>query len=420
MKRSPSMNNKALVVGFVLLILPSALGQQPRRLALVGGTLIDGTGAPPITDSVVLIDGERIAAVGRRGDVSFPDGTQSLQLEGRYLLPGLIDGHVHLQSLGVASYQGRFQVFGEELVERIAKHAKQHLFSGVTTVFDVGGPLHELRRVRDEINQGKREGVRIFMAGPITSAERGYPLPHPRTAAEALHQKTLIRGEFKGTEGARSKIRQLIDLGVDHIKVYQTGGFDHGYAGYATRVPPEELKVVVELAHQAGIPVTAHTRGIEGFRNGIRAGLDSMQHVVYCGIPIPDEIIQLLAQSPVYIIPTIVAISQFWDLIRDSSPLEKDRLALDLPQEAINELFELVSDPKKYTRHEYYNMSYSEIPLGRDNLRRLIRAGALIAMGTDAGTVANFHGTSYREVAELVRAGMTPMQAIVASTRNTA
>ena len=65
-------------------------------------------------------------------------------------------------------------------------------------------------------------------------------------------------------------------------------------------------------------------------------------------------------------------------------------------------------------------MSYSEIPLGRDNLRRLIRAGALIAMGTDAGTVANFHGTSYREVAELVRAGMTPMQAIVASTRNTA
>jgi len=416
----PRATKTCLALGYVLLLLAPTLGQPPARLALVGGTLIDGTGAPPLTNSVVLIEGERITAVGRRGEVAIPEGTERAQLDGRFLLPGLIDGHVHLQSLGAASYQGRFQAFGEDLVERIANHAKRHLQSGVTTVFDVGGPLHELRQVRDEINQGKRPGARIFMAGPITSAERGYPLPFPRTAAEALHQETLIRGEFKGIAGARTKIRQLIDLGVDQIKVYQTGGFDHGYAGYATRVPLEELKVVVELAHQAGIPVTAHTRGIEGFRNGVRAGLDSMQHVVYCGIPMPDEIVQLLAQSSVYIIPTIVAISQFWDLLQDPSPLEKDRLALNLPPEVTDELFEIVSDPKRYTRHEYYNMSYAEIPLGRENLSRLVQAGARVAMGTDAGTVANFHGTSYREVVELVRAGMTSMQAIMAATRNTA
>jgi imidazolonepropionase-like amidohydrolase len=399
-----------------------AVAQQPASaIALTGGTLIDGTGAPRVENAVVIMENGRIKAIGTAKNVSIPAGAKRIDVSGKYVLPGLLDGHVHLRTIGARGKHN--EAFGQELVDRIAQNANAHLLSGVTTVFDVGGPIHELKQARDEINAGKRVGARVFMGGPSISADRGEPPRAPRSAEEALSLKRAIRGVFIGVTGARSKVRELASLGADHIKVYQTGGHDHGYAGYAVRVPPEEMVAIVEEARKAGIAVTAHTRGLEGFRNGIRAGLNSMQHVVYCGIRIPDEYIKLLADSPVYIIPTIVALSAPLEYIKHPEMLEEARQELNLPKEAIEDLFKLVTDPKEYVNDPgfyFYRMGYAEVKLGQENLKRLAEAKARIAMGTDAGTSLNFHGTSYREVAAMVEAGLSPMDAIVASTRNVA
>jgi len=173
----------------------------------------------------------------------------------------------------------------------------------------------------------------------------------------------------------------------------------------------------------AGLAVTAHTRGLEGFQNGVRAGLNSMQHVVYCAIRIPDDHIQLLAKSRVYIIPTIVALSNPMQYIEHPEMLEEDRKPLGLPKDAVDEMFKFATDPRQYINEPnfyYYRMGVAEYKLGMDNLRRLHEAKALIAMGTDSGTGFNFHGTSYRELGEMVAAGLSPMEAIVASTQGTA
>ena len=197
------------------------LAQAQVPLALVGGTLIDGTGALPVKDAAVVMQGDKITALGARNQVTIPSSAAVIEVTGKFILPGLIDSHVHLGMIGVRGKHG--EAYGKDLLEVIAKNARAHLLSGVTTVFDVGGPYHELKQIRDEINSGERAGARIFMAGPIILNDRGYPIPAPRSPAEALHLKRLVRGEFNGVEGARQKVSELVKLGVDHIKVYQTG-----------------------------------------------------------------------------------------------------------------------------------------------------------------------------------------------------
>lgn len=420
--RNGTRNLLLFIAAFLALpLVVAAQTQTSGVIAITGGTLIDGTGAAPVKNAVVVIEDGRIKAVGTAQSVAIPSGAKRIDVSGKYVLPGLLDGHVHLRTVGA---RGRFNsAFGSAMVDRIAQNAKAHLLSGVTTVFDVGGPVRELKQARDEINSGKRVGARIYMGGPSISADRREPPRAPRSAEEAFYIKTAVRGEFTGVNGAREKVRELVSLGADHIKVYQTGGQDHGYAGYATRVPPEEMVAIVEEARKAGIAVTAHTRGLEGFRNGIRAGLSSLQHVVYCGIRIPDDHIKLLAESPVYIIPTIVALSAPMDYIAHPEMLEETRQELDLPKEAVEDLFKLVTEPTEYVNDPgfyFYRMGYAEVKIGRENLKRLVDAKARIAMGTDAGTTLNFHGTSYRETIAMAEAGLSPMEAIVASTRNVA
>ena len=158
-----------LLLGSISLSLP-ALAQSPAGnvVVLSGGRLIDGFGGPPLENSVIVIRGNRIEAVGRQGEVAIPPGARVISTEGRTVLPGLMDMHVHLMLVGHADYDHWFRTYAKKYRDVIMPiAAKELLMAGVTTVRDVGAPLGDILAVRDRIARGEIPGPRVFASGPF-------------------------------------------------------------------------------------------------------------------------------------------------------------------------------------------------------------------------------------------------------------
>ena len=166
-----------LLVGTLLLLFlwASALihAQQagPGKLALVGGRLVDGTEGPPLDNSVVLIEGNRIVAVGREGEVDIPVDARVISTEGMTVLPGLADMHVHLFILGHGIYSQWDPAYKNRMREVMEISARQLLMAGVTMARDLGGPLEQSVEIRDRINRGELVGPRMFVTGPFITRE---------------------------------------------------------------------------------------------------------------------------------------------------------------------------------------------------------------------------------------------------------
>ena len=204
--------------------------------ALVGGTLIDGYGGQPIRNSVVLIEGDRIKAVGTRAEVKIPAGAEIISTEGMSVLPGLWDMHVHLMINGHADYAYWDTVmppFLEDLI--MPASAKQLLMAGVTSARDLGGPLKESLSVRDRINKGELMGPTMYMSGPFLQFE-----PYPGTED--------FRWGVKSVAEARGKVNKLADAGVDCIKVVDQD-----------QMPMDAFMALVDQAHKRNLTVVAHS-----------------------------------------------------------------------------------------------------------------------------------------------------------------
>ena len=194
-----------LLVGCALAV-PSA--QQPKTVkALVGGTLIDGFGGRPLRNSVILVDGERITAVGTTDSLPVPRGAEVISTEGMSVLPGLWDMHVHLMLNGHSDYTHWDKTYLPQLESVIMPaSARQLLLAGVTSARDLGAPLEASINVRDRINKGTLQGATVYVSGPFIQHE-----PYPGTEA--------FRWGVKGLEDAQAKIDKLADAGVDVIKL---------------------------------------------------------------------------------------------------------------------------------------------------------------------------------------------------------
>ena len=184
----------------------SAAATGPVK-ALVGGRLIDGYGGAPLLDSVVLIEGEKIVAVGRQGQVAIPAGAEVISTEGMDVLPGLWDCHVHLMIVGHGDYDHWDKTYPPLFRSTIMPAAaKQLLLAGVTSARELGAPLDDVLAIRDAINQGKIPGPTLYVSGPFIQHE-----PYPGTEA--------FRWGVKGAADARAKVKRLADAGVDLIKL---------------------------------------------------------------------------------------------------------------------------------------------------------------------------------------------------------
>jgi imidazolonepropionase-like amidohydrolase len=275
-------------------------------VTIVGATVIDGNGGDPIRDAAIVIDGERLAAVGPRASVTIPPGARTIDGRGKFIIPGLMDANVHLV-LGssiefVVRHEGRY----DQLIEEAAQIA---LRNGLTTVFDSWGPTQPLLDVRDRINEGHVPGSRIYIAGNII----GFSGPFGRdfnAAAETTATKPLVRRinqlweENTGPdllwmtpEQVGAEIRKYIGRGIDFLKYGASGHREENFLAFS----PEAQKAIVDECRRAGIIAQTHTTSVESMRQALDAGVDMLQHGSVTGpTPMPDALMTRMIQQKVY------------------------------------------------------------------------------------------------------------------------
>jgi imidazolonepropionase-like amidohydrolase len=244
------MGMKRIIISFICCAFSVQAPAQSLK-ALVGGTLIDGFGGTPIQNSVIIIEGEKIRAVGTVGSLEIPSGAEIISTEGMSVLPGLWDMHVHLMINGHSDYAYWDKTY-PPLFKDVIMPASAHqlLMAGVTSARDLGGPLEESLAVRDAINSGKIAGPTMYMSGPFLQHA-----PYPGTEQ--------FRWGVSGEKDAREKVQKLAKAGVDCIKL-----IDQDQMTFA------EVKAIVDEAHKHNLTVVAHSHRPEEIRIGLKAGVD--------------------------------------------------------------------------------------------------------------------------------------------------
>lgn len=383
-----------LLASVVTALLPA---QQPAvTMAVVGGRVIDGFGGPVIENGVVLIAGDRIAAVGREGELAVPAGATVVDANGMTVLPGLIDMHVHLHILGHGDYKRWDELYGKrdrDLVMPIA--AKQLLMAGITTARDLGARLDDIMSVKRRIASGEIPGPRLFVSGPF--------IQH---APYEAYERDLRWG-VSGAEDARRKVQQLVDAGVDFIKLIDQD-----------QMTPDEVRAVVETAHRNRKPVVAHAHRMEEIRIGLAVGVDGFEHTGLGTAPgYPEDILQKLRErnSALYWTPTISPLYTMYETgtvfpERLDDPAWREGMPAEMAREIRESLSAIPHLP-------YYALFPSRIPLLPHKFRQLRETGVRLMIGTDAGIPSMFHGdATWREMVKFRELGVPPMEVLQSAT----
>ncbi len=384
-----------------LLALPIPGSEPP--IAIVGGMLVDGNGGKPIHDSVVLIEGQKIAAVGPRGTVSIPGNAKIIPAGGMTVMPGLFDLHVHLLIMGHGKYDDYFPKYRTRMRKEIMPaSARELLLHGVTSVRDMGANLEDILEVRDRINRDEIPGPRLFICGPFLQKT----LPTASSYNYDMKAQADFRWTIDSPEDARAKVRKLLNAGVDFIKVIQ-----------AKEMSGAELNAIIEEAHKAGKRVATHGMDEEEIRLVANAGADSIEHTGLApgSLPYSDDLVKLLIEKGTYVVPTgivmwVYKLNQDFPEGRFNSEVEKD-----YPRDIVEDMEQSISN---FTALRYFQAAPGWVQSAPGRWRQLIKAGVRMGVGTDSGTPMNFHTDStWREIELLVQNGMSPLQAISAATK---
>jgi len=386
----------------VLLVCLSASAQtrSTNVKALVGGTLIDGYGSTPIRNSVVIIEGERIKAVGQVGTLAIPQGAEVISTEGMSVLPGLWDMHVHLMINGHSDYAHWDKTY-PPLMETVIMpaSARQLLMAGITSARDLGGPLKASIAVRDRIRKGELPGPTLYVSGPFIQHE-----PYPGT--------DYVRWGVKGVDDARAKVRMLAAAGVDVIKLIDQD-----------QMTMEEVEAVVDEAHKRKLPVVAHSHRPEEIRRGLQVGVDCFEHTGLATAPeYPADLIAMIRErtskmslGPLFWTPTVQGLLNY-EYVRDNpEQLDDPSWQVGLPQSIVDDIKQSLKKPGELS---YYQITPLRRPTLARKIAQLSDSGVVLLIGTDSGIPMNFHSqTTWRELDAWVNTFNIPaMTAIRAAT----
>lgn len=340
-----------------------------------GFTLIDGNGGAPQENSYMIVEDKKIVEIGRLENLESTEALEVVDLSGKYLMPGLINAHVHITMEPVGDPFGLINSeSAAKTTIRGVENLKKHLKAGTTFFRDVGGPVGIDLSLRDAVNEGLIEGPQFLAAGRVICMTGG-------------HGWSIGR-EADGVDEVRKAAREQLKAGADLLKIMATGGVTTpGVEPGSPQLSMEEMRAAVEEAHNAGKKTASHAQGTRGIKNAILAGIDSIEHGIY----LDDETIELMIKKNVYLVPTLVA-PYF---------IVKYGIEAGVPKYAVDK-------------------AAAVMDTHRANFTKAYKAGVKIAMGTDAGTPFNYHEGAPYELKLMVEAGTTPMDAIVASTKGSA
>ena len=353
-------------------------------IVLKAAQIIDGTGADPIRNGVVVVTDDRITAVGPASRVTVPAGARVIDLGDATLMPGFIDAHTHIIGRVLGDPEGQnsqfrdYDSFGAILS---VENARRTLMAGFTTIRNVGAPNFDDLALRKAINEGWTPGPRILTAGHSIGITGGH-------CDENGFKPGVADGDYKigiadGPEQVRAAVRYQVKYGADVIKTCATGGvLSEGDAVGATQYTYEELKAMVDEATKLERKVAAHAHGTEGIKIAVRAGVASIEH----GSFLDEEGAKMMAAKGTYLVPTLIA-GETVERLAKNGVVKGHRAEKALA--------------------------------AADAMRRGIKIAlanhVLIALGTDAGVIP--HGRNGHEFTLMVEwGGMKPMDAIVAGT----
>jgi imidazolonepropionase-like amidohydrolase len=385
------------LAAMILLSTPAGNAQESKKseaaapkkaqvVALSADRLFDGSGADVIAPGLVVIQDDKIVAMGKSGEVTVPVDARKVELGDATLLPGLIDAHTHIigRMLGDPAQELSSlkdpESFGAILG---VVNARETLMAGFTTIRNLGAHHFDDMALRKAIDDGHVPGPRIRAAGHGLSITSGHG--DANGYRPGVLEGSIKTGIANGPDECRAAVRYQIKYGADVIKVMATGGvLSEGDAVGETQYTPEEMKAIVDESTKLGRKVAAHAHGAEGIKIATMAGVASIEH----GSFLDDEGASLMAQRGTFLVPTMVAGERVERAAKDGIlkglRAEKARVAAEAMRSAI---------------------------------RRAIAHKVPIAVGTDSGVTA--HGANAREMMLLVEwGGMEPKEAIVCGTRN--
>ena len=399
----------------ILFVITMALGigsASAQPTAIVGGTVVNPEGAPIVEEATVIVEGERITAVGERASVDVPDGATVIDASGKYLIPGLTDGHVHFfQSGGLYTRPDAIDLravrpYADELAlitERLPDTFARYLRSGITSVVDVGGPMWNLdvRAMADTMAKAPR----VTVAGPLLSS---------------VERPQLVEGDppilrIDTPAAARAEVQRQVEAGVDLIKIW--------YIVRPSETPAAFRPVVeatIDAAHSAGLRVAVHATQLETARAAVEAGADILVHSV-SDAPVDDAFVQLAAENDVLYTPTIMVGERYREVFAQQLDLTVPEHQLAHP-DILRSLFDLRTLPDSLVssglrRLMQSNRSIPSDSTAIDNLRVLHDAGVSIVAGTDAGNIGTPHGPAMHREIELMRAaGLSPREILTTAT----
>ena len=355
--------------------------------------IIDGNGGSPIERGAVLIEGDTVRAVGSEEAVVAPEGATVEEhfYENQTVLPGLVDCHVHLIGIGDGRSGDELTMLPDELLTlQAARNARDHLYSGVTTVRDCGAKNQTTLMLRKAMEMEITVGPRLVLAGRPIAIIGGHLSYFGMTAT--------------GTVEGRAAVRQLVKEGVDFIKITATGGSTRTSVVGRPSFTMEEIRAITDEAHKFGIHVAAHCTSTEGIRNAVEGGVDTVIHgrheepdgsIVY-----RPELSEMMAKDGIFVNPTLhQGRERIWQL----AEIAKSRLLTEKEQAEVDHY-----NNRWETLHAYWAKVRSD--------------GVTLVAGSDASWMwYKLGGTSFQdEILAHFDIGMTPMEAIVSGTRDSA